>query len=150
MFSPAHTLWGTWDTSWCFHLVLGSVPSLESDSPLEGKVLWGLGLSSSSWLKMKVWRDHVQEAMLLLQTVCSPVLSGLWGMRDTRLLYNFSILLVKVEIFRGIKSIKCQHYHNWICKKTIVSVHASIKRLIQNLPIKKLWDNFDFWYNILY
>jgi hypothetical protein len=56
-------------TSW----FLGSQPSLEAHSPLAGKLPRGLGLNSVSWLRMKDWRDSVQEALLLLLPTCSPV-----------------------------------------------------------------------------
>jgi hypothetical protein len=51
--SPEQTgLWSTQDTRWSSHLILWSGPSLEADSPLGGKLLQGLGLSSASLLKM--------------------------------------------------------------------------------------------------
>jgi hypothetical protein len=51
----------------------GSEPTLETDSPLAEKVSSGLGLSSVSWLRMKARSDPVQDALLLLLPICSPV-----------------------------------------------------------------------------
>jgi hypothetical protein len=33
---------------------------------------------------MKAWRDPVQEALLLLRPMCSPVCTGHWEIQDTR------------------------------------------------------------------
>jgi hypothetical protein len=73
---------------------LGSEPSLEANSPLEGKVPRGLGLSSVSWLRMKSrTMDLVQEALLLLRPACSPGWAGLWETQDTRWLSHLSLVV---------------------------------------------------------
>ena len=48
------------------------------------KVHRGLELRSASWLMMKAQRDPVQEALLFLWPLCSPVQTGLWETWNTR------------------------------------------------------------------
>jgi hypothetical protein len=58
------------------HLLSLGVRALPvGDCPLERKVSRGLGLSSASWLRMKVRRDPVQEALLLLSPTFSPAIT---------------------------------------------------------------------------
>jgi hypothetical protein len=53
----------------------------------------GLGVSSSSLLRMKAWRAPVQEALLLLQPSCSPeclLVSERPGIQDPTLIFFYS------------------------------------------------------------
>ena len=63
--------------------------SLETNSPLAGKVHRGLRISSTSWLRMKARRASVQEALLLLRPVCSPARTHLRETPDRKMGLQF-------------------------------------------------------------
>ena len=67
---------------------LWSEYSLQTISPLAGKINSGLELSSTSWLKTKARSDLVQEALLLLWPHMLSCMD--WSMRDQG--YNMVIL----------------------------------------------------------